>query len=188
MAARVIQDEVRHVEVCARVVDAIGNGGRTHLPIEIALDRRPSGKGIAVGAAQPLVDEHDLARRLVTEWALVKPVSAAAYAEARAWVREPLFAWAYGELLQDETRHATFGAKAAAWVVRHWSTAQRRALWTECLASAAPGIASRPRDHQAESLGLLPGDGDCALPTWIMQHLTPLGLQLRPANVQSMVH
>jgi hypothetical protein len=194
MAARVVQDEVRHVEVCAGVVDAIGTGGRTHLPIEIALDRPPTGKSIpVVGVVDPeagraVVDEHDLARRLVTEWALVKPVSAAAYAEARAWVREPLFAWAYAELLHDETRHATFGAKAAAWVVRHWSAAQRRALWTECLASGAPSINARPRDHEAESLGLLPGDGDCALPSWIMQHLTPLGLQLRPANAQSLIH
>src|SRR5438552_1976078 len=47
MAARVVQDEVHHVEVCARVVDAVATGARAHLPIEIALDRPPSGNGIA---------------------------------------------------------------------------------------------------------------------------------------------
>ena len=83
-----------------------------------------------------------LARTLVTEFAIGKPVTAGAFAAARALVREPLFGWAYTELLHDETRHATFGAHAAAWVIRGWSTPQRQALWTDCLTQGAP---ARPR-------------------------------------------
>ena len=52
---------------------------------------------------------------------------------ARRSAGEPLFAWAYTELLHDEARHATFGAKTAAWVIRRWSARQRRALWA-CVA------------------------------------------------------
>ena len=103
-------------------------------------------------------------------------------------MREPLFGWAYAELLHDETRHATFGARAAAWVIRGWSTPQRQALWTECLTQGAPAAAPRPRDAEAEELGLLPGEVDCTLPRWILPHLAPLGIHPRPANAQALVH
>ena len=113
------------------------------------------------------------------DFALGKPVTAASFAAARALVREPLFAWAYTELLHDETRHATFGAKAAAWVIRHWSTRQRQALWTDCLTSGTPASLPRPSDPEAESLGLLPAEVDCTLPRSILPHLAPLGIQPR---------
>jgi len=92
------------------------------------------------------------------------------------------------ELLHDESRHATFGARAAAWVIRRWSASEREALWTACL--AAPGGAASPRqsDPEAEALGLLPAEVDCALPRWILPHLEPLGLHPRPANDQTLLH
>jgi hypothetical protein len=151
MAGRVVQDEIHHLEVCAR-------------------------------------DETVLARTLVTEFAIGKPIAASAFAAARALVREPLFAWAYTELLHDETRHATFGARAATWVVRSWSTQQRQALWTDCLTQGAMPASPRPRDAEAEELGLLPGEADCTLPRWILPHLAPLGIHPRPANAQALVH
>ena len=111
-------------------------------------------------------------------YALGKPPSAAAFAAARALSREPLFAWAYTELLHDEARHATFGAKTAAWVIRRWSPRQRRALWAESLTAST--AAARPHDEEAESLGLLPASLDCTLPRWILPHLEPLGMQPMP--------
>jgi len=178
MAAHVVQDEVHHVEVCERVLEALNPGAPRSPRIELAL-------GVTRTSAP---SEAHLAHRLVTELALGKPVAAASFAAARALVREPLFAWAYAELLHDETRHATFGAKAAAWVIRGWSTRQRQALWTECLTDGAPGPSPRPHDPEAETLGLLPGEVDCALPRWILPHLAPLGIHPRPANVQTLVH
>ena len=100
--------------------------------------------------------ESALARTLVADYALAKPPSAAAFAAARAVSREPLFAWAYTELLHDEARHATFGAKTAAWVIRRWSAGERRMLWAGALTSSANG-ADRPPNQEAEALGLLPG-------------------------------
>jgi hypothetical protein len=175
MAGRVVQDEIHHLEVCARVLEELDPGARVSARIECAIPR-------------PTPDEAVLARTLVGEFALGKPVAASAFAAARALVREPLFAWAYGELLHDETRHATFGARAASWVIRSWSTQQRQALWTECLTSGAPSLSARPRDAEAEELGLLPGEVDATLPRWILPHLAPLGIHPRPANAQALVH
>jgi len=177
MAGRVVQDEIHHLEVCARVLEEVDPGARVSARIECAL-----------GASRPIADETVLARTLVTDLALGKPVIASAFAAARAAVREPLFGWAYTELLHDETRHATFGARAAAWVIRGWSTPQRQALWTECLLKGSPPAAPRPRDPEAEELGLLPAEVDCALPSWILPHLAPLGIHPRPANTQVLVH
>jgi hypothetical protein len=175
MAGRVVQDEIHHLEVCARVLDALDPGARTTGRIECAI------------GARPVPDETVLARTLITEFALGKPVTAAAFASARARVREPVFGWAYTELLHDETRHATFGARAAAWVIRGWSTPRRQELWTDCLTRGVPA-GGRPRDAEAEGLGLLPGEIDCTLPRWILPHLAPLGIHPRPANAQALVH
>jgi hypothetical protein len=177
LAAHVVQDEIHHLEVCSRVLEQLD-------PQESALPHLE----LALGRERPATDEAELARRLITDFALGKPVSAAAFATARAQVREPLFAWAYTELLHDETRHATFGAKAAAWVIRHWSRPQRQALWTECLTTGAPPRTPRLRDPEAEALGLLPGEVDGPLPRWILPHLAPLGIQPRPANTSALVH
>ena len=173
-AARVIADEVHHLDVCACVLDELepaAPGGALRSAAARRLDLVPRAP----------VGERALARTLVAEYALGKPPSAAAFAAARALSREPLFAWAYTELLHDEARHATFGAKTAAWVIRRWSARQRRALWAESLTSSA-ATATRPHDEEAESLGLLPANLDCTLPRWILPHLEPLGMQAPRAS------
>lgn len=167
-AARVIADEVHHLDVCACVLDELEPSGRRNA-IRSATSRR-----LDLTPRAP-VGESALARTLVADYALDKPASAAAFASARAVSREPLFSWAYTELLRDEARHATFGAKTAAWVIRRWSTSERRALWVESLTSSAAAI-GRPHDEEAESLGLLPASSDCMLPRWILPHLAPLGM------------
>src|SRR5262245_680375 len=177
MAGRVVQDEIHHLEACARVLEELDAGAGISARIECAL-----------GLPRRRRDETVVARTLVTEFGFGKAVMAALFAAARALVREPLFGWAYTELLHDETRHATFGARAAAWVIRSWSIQQRQALWTECLTKGAPAAAAWPRDAEAQELGLLPGEIDCTLPRWIIPHLAPLGIHPRPANAQALVH
>jgi hypothetical protein len=179
LAAHVVQEKVRHLEVCGRVLEELGVG-----------PARPPRFELAIGQPRPsLTTETGLARTLVFDFALGKPLAAASFAAARAVVREPLIAWAYTELLHDETRHATFGAKAAAWVVRHWSPRQREALWASCLAvSATADPAPLLRDPEAEALGLLPAEADDTLPRWILPHLAPLGMSTHPSNDQALVH
>jgi hypothetical protein len=179
LAAHVVQEKVRHLEVCGRVLTELG-----------ATDPGPARPfELAIGLPRvSLASERGLARMLVTDFALGKPLTAASFAAARAVVREPLFAWAYTELLHDETRHATFGAKAAAWVVRHWSARQRETLWTSCLAASANDT-SLVRDAEAETLGLLPVEADdTLLPRWILPHLAPLGMSTRPSNEPALLH
>jgi len=179
-AARVIADEVHHLDVCAAVLDELHPGPRrSAMPSATArrLDLVPRAP----------VGEAALARTLVADYALGKPVSAAAFAAARALSREPLFAWAYTELLRDEARHATFGAKTAAWVIRRWSARERRALWAGALTVSA-AVATRPNDEEAEALGLLPAAADQTLPRWILPHLAPLGIHPVPANETSLLH
>jgi hypothetical protein len=179
LAAHVVQEKVRHLEVCARVLEELGGESE-----------RPA-RAFELAVGQPracLTTETGLARTLVFDFALGKPLAAASFAAARAIVREPLIAWAYTELLHDETRHATFGAKAAAWVVRHWSVRQRESLWASCLAVTATETAPLLRDPEAESLGLLPSEADDTLPRWILPHLAPLGMSTHPSNDQALLH
>jgi hypothetical protein len=179
LAAHVVQEKVRHLDVCARVLDELGGASaRPSRPFELALGQPRAS----------LTTETGLARTLVFDFALGKPMAAASFAAARAIVREPLIAWAYTELLHDETRHATFGAKAAAWVVRHWSARQREALWATCLAVTATDLKPLLRDPEAEALGLLPADADDALPRWILPHLAPLRMSSHPSNDQALLH
>jgi hypothetical protein len=179
LAAHVVQEKVRHLEVCGRVLAELGAAdARAARPIELAI-------GIPRAS---LATEASLARTLVSDFALGKPLTASSFATARAIVREPLIAWAYTELLHDETRHATFGAKAAAWVVRHWSVRQREALWASCLASTATDLAPLVRDREAAALGLLPTESCDALPRWILPHLAPLGMSSHPSNDQALLH
>ena len=179
-AARVIADEVHHLDVCACVLDELEPSG-PRSAVRSATSRR-----LDLTPRAP-VGESALACTLVADYALGKPASAAAFAAARAISREPLFAWAYSELLRDEARHATFGAKTAAWVIRRWSIGKRRALWADALTSSA-NAADRTHDHEAEALGLLPASSDCTLPRWILPHLEPLGIHATPANEPSLLH
>jgi hypothetical protein len=179
-AARVIADEVHHLDVCACVLDELDPAGRRN-----AIGRASS-RRLDLTPRAP-VGERALACTLVADYALGKPASAAAFAAARAVSREPLFAWAYTELLRDEARHATFGAKTAAWVIRRWSNRERRALWADALTFSG-SAAEHPHDHEAEALGLLPASSDCTLPRWILPHLEPLGIHAMPANEPSLVH
>jgi hypothetical protein len=165
-AARVIADEVHHLDVCACVLDELDPSRRNAV-------RGGTSRRLDLTPRAP-VGESALACTLVADYALGKPVSAAAFAAARAVSREPLFAWAYSEMLRDEARHATFGAKTAAWVIRRWSASNRRALWADALTLSA-NTADQPHDYEAEALGLLPASSDCTLPRWILPHLEPLG-------------
>jgi hypothetical protein len=173
-AARLIADEVHHLDVCACVLDELDPSNR-RIGIRSAAARQ-----LDLTPRAP-AGESALACTLVADYALGKPASAAAFAAARAVSREPLFAWAYSELLRDEARHATFGAKTAAWVIRRWSASERRALWTDALTSSANTV-DQPHDQEAEALGLLPASSDCTLPRWILPHLEPLGFRARAAS------
>lgn len=122
-AARVIQDEIRHVGVCETVLDRLGAQA-----VEVPADRRRRGLG----------DDPSLERRtalaLVAGFAVGESMSAGCFAAARRPCRQPLVRWALTEILRDEARHGGFGIDAGRWLIRDWSDADRRALWPGCVA------------------------------------------------------
>ncbi|HXI57194.1 MAG TPA: hypothetical protein VNO55_14095 [Polyangia bacterium] len=198
LAARVIEDNVRHVEVCARVLDSLGVAPRTPAP---ETTRSTLGRGEAIDAR--------CARALITGFTVAEPLAAAGFAAARSLAREPLVAWGFSELLRDEARHGAFGAKAGGWVIRDWTSADRQALWPDCVAKmeaverrlggplprAANGNARgvRPADRDAEALGMIAPEVSCdavvsAIPRWVLPHLHALGILPQPIARPAFVH
>jgi hypothetical protein len=185
MAARVIEDQVRHVEVCTRVLEALG-ADTSSTP--------PEGTRVALGSDDEAESiEGRLARVLIARFAVGQSLSAACFATARATAREPLIAWAYTELLRDEARHGAFGARAGEWVIRHWSAEQRQRLWSACLREmqsfeqrvGGPVIDAAKvgvrRNTAAAALGLLSPEASCgavisSIPRWVLPHLARLGV------------
>ena len=190
MAARVIEDEIRHVEVCTRVLDCLGADTTVTPPAGMRLT--PAGDGDED-------TESRVARALIARFAVGESLSAACFATARATAREPLIAWAYTELLRDEARHGAFGARAGEWVIRHWSARQRQTLWADCLremqtfeqrvggpVTDVPRV-SIHRDTAAAALGLLSPQASCSavmasIPRWVLPHLARLGVVPPAAN------
>ncbi|HET6147774.1 MAG TPA: ferritin-like domain-containing protein [Polyangia bacterium] len=185
MAARVIEDQARHVEVCTRVLEALGSDTSS---------TPAGGTRVALGDDDDDEDiEARLARTLIARFAVGQSLSAACFATARATAREPLIAWAYTELLRDEARHGAFGARAGEWVIRHWSAEQRQRLWADCLREMqsferrvggpvvdAPKVTIR-RNTAAAALGLLSPEASCgaviaSIPRWVLPHLARLGV------------
>jgi hypothetical protein len=122
-AARVIEDEIRHVGVCATVLERLGAE-----VAEVPAEERRRGIG----------DDPSIERRtalaLVAGFGVGESMSTGCFVAARRECRQPLVHWALTELLRDEARHGAFGIDAGRWLTRHWSDAERQALWAGCLA------------------------------------------------------
>jgi hypothetical protein len=198
LAARIIEDEVRHVEVCARLLDTLG--ASVVAPV-------PESTRSTLGFGEAL--ECRCARALIAGFAVGDPLSATCFAAARSLAREPLLAWGYTELLRDEARHGQFGARAGAWVIRNWSTEDRQALWPDCVAEiealerrrGAPlprsangnGHAdARWRDRAAEALGVLRPEVYCdalvsAIPRSVLPNLQTLRILPQPPASPALV-
>lgn len=183
-AARVVEDEVRHVAVCTTILDHLGSEP-AHLP--------PERRRGALGSETPL--ELRTARALVAGFAVGEPMSAGCFAASRAVCREPLIRWALTELLRDEARHGAFGVEGGAWVMRGWSERERRTLWPECVAEmedferrlGGPANFSdgAAPDPQAAALGLLTTSQNCAAAVqavrrWVIPSLAKLGVIATP--------
>jgi hypothetical protein len=179
-AARVIEDEVRHVEVCATVIEKLGGDGVAR--VARARDRL-EGRGTRA---------ERVARALCAGYVAGEALSAACFAAARRRAGEPLIHWAYTELLRDEARHGAFGADAAAWVMRGFGADARRALWPACVLEMEtfearaggedrPGAGAEPLFQACERLGMVPRAVVqeaivAAIPRWVLPRLAELGV------------
>lgn len=184
-AARVIQDEVRHVGVCETVLARLGAE-----PPEISADKRRRSIG----------DDPSIERRtalaLVAGFAVGESMSAACFAAARRPCRQPLIRWALTEILRDEARHGGFGIEAGRWLTKDWSDADRRALWPGCVSEmeaferriggpVAKDDAWTP-DAEESALGILSPHEGCAaavraVERWVIPSLARLGVLPPPS-------
>ena len=179
-AARVIEDEVRHVGVCAAVLERLG-AAAADLPAEAR--RRGIGDDPSI--------ERRTALALVAGFGVGEPMSAGVFAAARRDCRHPLLHWALTELLRDEARHGAFGIDAGQWLTRHWSDSQRQALWPECVSEmelferrlGGPVATTETRLPTPEELavGILSPHAGCAaavraVERWVIPSLARLGV------------
>lgn len=179
-ASRVVEDEVRHVGVCAAVLERLGAAPRYVSP-----ERRRAGLGTD---ASP---ERRMAQALLSGFAVGEPMSAGCFAASRAACREPLIHWALTELLRDEARHGSFGIEAGGWVITSWSESERRSLWPMCVAEMedferrlggpVPEGDTRAPDPDTMALGMLTPAQNCAaaiaaVERWVIPPLARLGV------------
>jgi hypothetical protein len=179
-AARVIEDEVRHVGVCATVLERLG-ARAAEVPAE---DRRR-------GLADNMSIERRTALTLVAGFGVGEPMSAGWFAAARRPCQEPLLRWALTELLRDEARHGAFGIEAGNWLIKDWSDAERRALWPECVAEMEDferrlggpvALGDAPAsDSKDLAVGILNTHESCAaavgaVERWVIPSLARLGV------------
>jgi hypothetical protein len=179
-AARVIEDEIRHVDVCTTVLERLG--------AEVA-DVPPDQRRRSIGDDPSI--ERRTALALVAGFGVGESMSAGCFAAARQHCRQPLIRWALTELLRDEARHGGFGIEAGVWLTRDWSDAQRQALWGACVAEmeaferriggpVAKDEAWRP-DPQEQAVGILSPHEGCAaavraVERWVIPSLARLGV------------
>ena len=179
-AARVIEDEVRHVSVCATVLERLG-AGAAEVPAE---DRRKN-----VGDDPSI--ERRTATALVAGFGVGEPMSAGWFAAARSACRQPFLHWALTELLRDEARHGAFGIDAGYWLTRRWSDAELQSLWPGCVAEmeaferrvGGPVAANETPAPDPEDLavGILTTHQSCAaavgaVERWVIPSLARLGV------------
>ncbi|HEY4395830.1 MAG TPA: ferritin-like domain-containing protein [Polyangia bacterium] len=179
-AARVIEDEIRHVGVCTMVLERLG----AEAP-EVPAEKRRRGIG----------DDPSIERRtalaLVAGFGVGESMSAGCFAAARRPCQEPLIRWALTEILRDEARHGPFGIEAGRWLTRNWSDADRQELWAGCVAEmeaferrmggpVPPDEAWTPNPEEL-AVGLLSRHEACAAAVragerWVIPSLGRLGV------------
>ncbi|MEZ4365386.1 MAG: ferritin-like domain-containing protein [Kofleriaceae bacterium] len=153
---KIVEDELRHVDVCAQVVDQLGGrptivrGPLPPLPNELARDS---------------AGEFEMVASLLGFFCVFEFLSGLVFHDALARAQTPLAQWAVGEIYRDEAFHGAFGFEAARHFVPGYDEARREQLARRVEAEVARfgqrlagrGAADAPADELAalERLGLL---------------------------------
>ena len=116
---RIVEDEVRHVDVCAQLVTRCGG-----TPTIVRGPLPPLPTDLARGDA----GEFETVSALVGFFCVFEFLSGLVFHAALEAARAPLAHWAVGEIYRDEAFHGAFGFEAARAFVPTWPEAQRTAL------------------------------------------------------------
>jgi hypothetical protein len=116
---RIVEDEVRHVDVCARLVDRFGA-----TPTIVRGPLPPLPQELAQGSA----GEFETVSALVGFFCVFEFLSGLIFHEALEHTTSPLAQWAVAEIYRDEAFHGAFGFEAARCFVPGWADERRAAL------------------------------------------------------------
>jgi hypothetical protein len=120
---RIVEDEIRHVDLCAQLVDKLGDHPTI---VPAAVPPFP----IAVDGAAAQEVEFELIAGLIGFFCVFEHLSAHVFREALDAAAQPVAKWAIAEIHRDEAFHGAFGFETAKLFVPSWSEAQRERLGT----------------------------------------------------------
>jgi hypothetical protein len=155
---RIVEDELRHVDLCAQMVESFG--GVPEIPLA-APPPFPS------ALAETPESEREIIGGLVSFFCVFEHLSGHVFRHAIEVAELPKAKWALSEIFRDEAFHGAFGFEAAKHFVPRWSEEHREALATRVagdirrfgdrlgIGKPAP---SDPRIARLIDLGLLTGE------------------------------
>jgi hypothetical protein len=119
---RVVEDEIRHVDICAQMVECLGGH-----PSVARAETPPFPVGVPPGAAAEEV-EAELLGGLVGFFCVFEHLSAHVFRESLEAAETAQARWALSEIHRDEAFHGAFGFETAKVFVPSWSEPRRRRL------------------------------------------------------------
>lgn len=118
---RIVEDEIRHVDVCAQMVERFGE-----VPTIPRSAAPPFPVGVTGDASEAV--EFELLAGLVGFFCVFEHLSAHVFREALGCAENELAKWAVGEIHRDEAFHGAFGFETAKIFVPKWTDEARRRL------------------------------------------------------------
>jgi hypothetical protein len=162
---RVVEDEIRHVDVCAEMVSRFG--GKPAVPSGTTPPFPISASGASAHEA-----EFELISGLVGFFCVFEHLSAHVFRQALDMATNDLARWALGEIHRDEAFHGAFGFEAAKVFITRWPDDSRRRL--------AERVVEGVRRFEQRLGGPLPKDAERAPAAPLARKLEELGLLSPP--------
>ena len=124
---RVVEDEIRHVDLCAQMVETLG--GTPTIP------RQPP-PPFPLDLSSPEAEFETIAG-MVSFFCVFEHLSGLVFNQALKAAKEPLAQWAIGEIFRDEAFHGAFGFETAKVYTPRFNAEQRRRLGDRVAADVA---------------------------------------------------
>lgn len=148
---RVVEDEIRHVDLCAQMVETFGGkamvprGDVPPFPINVARPGDPTGREA----------EFEIIAGMVGFFCVFEHLSGLVFRQAIDAAEVPKAKWALSEIFRDEAFHGAFGFETAKHYVPRWDDDRRTRLADRVRADIAR-FEARLRDAEVASRQLSP--------------------------------
>ncbi len=116
---RVVEDEIRHVDLCAQMVETFG--GVPTIPTALP-------PPFPTGAATERAAHVEIISGMVSFFCVFEHLSGLVFAQAIEAATDDKAKWALGEIFRDEAFHGAFGFETAKYYVPNWNHDERAAL------------------------------------------------------------